>query len=92
MPLAQRVCQSILSGGLGELGPQNGGRGGCPPVAAEQPSNERQECRMPRSASDFCGMDSSDSGGGGESVPTHPRYVGKSPGEVFHRRRDLCTR
>jgi hypothetical protein len=31
MPLAQRVCQSILSGGLGELGPQKGGSGGMPP-------------------------------------------------------------
>jgi hypothetical protein len=60
MPLAQRVCQSTLSGGLGELGPQKGGS----PVAAEQPSNERQECRIPRSANDFCVMDSADSGGG----------------------------
>jgi hypothetical protein len=41
MPLAQRVCQSILSGGLGELGPQKGGTGGMPPVTAEQPSNNR---------------------------------------------------
>jgi hypothetical protein len=57
MPLTQRVCQSTLSGGLGELGPQKGGSGGHPPVAAEQPSNERQECRIPRSASDFCVMD-----------------------------------
>jgi hypothetical protein len=56
MPLAQRVCQSTLSGGLGELGPQNG-------VAAEQPNNERHKCRIPRSVSDFCVMDSSDSGG-----------------------------
>jgi hypothetical protein len=31
MPLVQRVCKSILSGGLGELGPQNGGSGGHPP-------------------------------------------------------------
>jgi hypothetical protein len=25
MPLAQRVCKSTYSGGLGELGPQKGG-------------------------------------------------------------------
>jgi hypothetical protein len=69
MPLAQRVCQSTLSGGLGELGPQKGGSGGIPPVAAQQPNNERQEGRIPRSASDFCVIDSSDSGGAGGSPP-----------------------
>jgi hypothetical protein len=45
MPLIHRVCQSILSGGLGELGPQKGGSGGHPPgccAAAQQSTLKAQ--------------------------------------------------
>jgi hypothetical protein len=46
MPLAQRVCRSTLSGGLGELVPQIGGNGGHPPdccEAAQQSTLETQD-------------------------------------------------
>jgi hypothetical protein len=47
MPLAQRVCKSTLSGGLGELGPQNGGRGASPRLLRSSPATNVRNAGFP---------------------------------------------